>query len=75
MENKEIMALWLMVRTQWEGGGMGVIGLKYSEVRRFASDMNIPLSYGNWSKIKVLENFELKRQANVSDSISNNKRS
>ena len=59
-ENTEAMQLWLSVRTQWRAGGMGVIGLDYAEVRRWARDLDIILSPGMWSKIRCLEFCALK---------------
>lgn len=60
-ENNEALELWLAVRTQWRGGGMGVIGLDYAEVRQWAMDLDIDLSPAVWGKIKALEAFELER--------------
>lgn len=53
------MELWLAVRTQWRAGGMGVIGLDYAEVRRWARDMGVVMTAAVWGKIKALERCEL----------------
>jgi hypothetical protein len=66
-ENTDAMQLWLAVRTQWRAGGMGVVGLDYAEVRRWARDLDMALSPGLWSKSRRLEYFELERQAGHAD--------
>ena len=59
--NEDAWALWLAVRTQWRGGGMGVIGLDYAEVRWWASELEVDLSPAMWRKIRALEAHELER--------------
>jgi len=66
-ENEDALHLWLAVQTQWRAGGMGVVGLDYSEVRHWAREMGIILTPGLWAKIKRLEFFELGRQGGHAD--------
>jgi len=51
------MELWLAVCTQWRAGGMGPVGLDYSEVRIWAAELEIDLSPGMWAKIRALERY------------------
>ena len=65
------MHLWTAVHTQWRGAGMGVIGLDYQEVRRWADHLEIDLSPCMWSKIKTLEQWELKEMAKQRENTKN----
>lgn len=46
---------------------MGVIGLDYQEVRRWAADLDIDLSPCLWKKIKMLERMALEKQHKKED--------
>jgi hypothetical protein len=59
-ENQDAWELWIAIQTQWRVGGMGVVGLDYAEIRRWAEDLEIDLSPCMWSKIKSLEIYTLK---------------
>ncbi|WP_054031245.1 DUF1799 domain-containing protein [Desulfatitalea tepidiphila] len=60
-ENEEAFELWAAVCTQWRGAGLGLVGLDYEEVRKWAGDLEIELTAGVWRKIKALERHVLKR--------------
>jgi len=61
-ENIEALELWDQVNTQWRAGGMGVIGLDYTEVRVRAKELDIEMSDCVWRKIKILEAKVLEKQ-------------
>ena len=62
--NRETLHLWLSVQTMWEYAGMGqVTGINYDRVENEARRQEIDLNRCMWRKIKALERYELKRQA------------
>lgn len=61
--NADAYELWRAVQTQWRAGGMGVIGVDYAEVRRWARDFGIDMTPAVWRKIIALEGATLKRVA------------
>lgn len=58
-ENEAALSLWLAVQTQWRAGGMGIVGLDYGEVRRWARDMGVVMTAAVWGKIRALERHVL----------------
>lgn len=61
-QNFEAYELWGEIKTQWRGGGFGLVGLDYAEIRARAKELDIDLSNCMWKKIKVLEKLELERK-------------
>lgn len=61
--NEAVLALWQAVYTQWRSAGLGLVGLDYAEVRRWAQEMEIDLSPCVWIKIQALERWELAHAA------------
>lgn len=59
--NQEALELWMAVRTQFRGAGMGVIGLDYPAVYLEAERLEIELTPRVMGKIKALERVELDR--------------
>lgn len=59
-ENIDAWELWIEVRTQWRGAGMGIVGLDYNALYREAERLEIELSPCNMKKIKCLEAMTLK---------------
>jgi hypothetical protein len=53
------VAVWNEVKTQWRGGGMGLIGLDYSEVRHAFDALGIDKTRRNWRKIQAIERMVL----------------
>lgn len=58
--NWDAWLIWQDVQTQWRAGGMGLIGLDYSEVRQSAKDLGIEYTMANKRKIQALERECLK---------------
>jgi hypothetical protein len=61
-ENADAWDLWRAAQTQWRAGGMGVVGLDYAEVRRWARDLGLAMTPALWGKIWALERATLKAQ-------------
>jgi len=61
-ENQDAWDLWVEIRTQWRGAGIGIIGLDYNVIYREAERMEIELSACTMKKIKALEAAVLKQQ-------------
>mgnify|MGYP007083484820 CR=1 FL=1 len=51
----------MLVKSQWRGAGMGVIGLDYSWVVRIAAEMKIPRTPALYGKLAALETATMKR--------------
>lgn len=60
-ENNEALELYVSVRTQWRGAGMGIIGLDYVALHQAARRLEIDLSPCVMAKISALEAHELER--------------
>lgn len=58
--NQDAWLIWQDVKTQWRAGGMGLIGLDYSEVRHAAADLEIEYTRRNQQKIRAMEREILK---------------
>jgi len=56
------------VRTQWRGGGMGIIGLDYAEVRHACKELEVVYTRGLKRKIRILEQNVLNSQNKKEDS-------
>ena len=54
-ENQDAWDLWIEVRTQWRGAGMGIVGLDYNTVYAEAERLGIDLSVCTMRKIKAME--------------------
>jgi hypothetical protein len=61
--NAEAWQLWLAVNTQWRIGPNGVVGLDYQAVIAVSQVLAIPMTKAILSKIRSLEDFQLKRLA------------
>ena len=61
-ENQDAWDLWIEVRTQWRGAGMGIVGLDYNTVYAEAERLGIDLSVCTMRKIKALEANVLKAE-------------
>lgn len=55
--------MWLQINTQWRAVSGGVIGLDYTAVSYIAKILNIEINECVFKKIKRLEMYTLKRQA------------
>lgn len=53
--NQDAWMIWQAIKTQWRAGGMGVVGLDYSEVRYAAKEFGIEYSTRTRQKIMALE--------------------
>lgn len=60
--NAEAMELWLHVQTQWRAGGLGLVGLDYTAVRREARELGLYMSHGMMRKLQSLEHYCLRMQ-------------
>jgi len=60
--NIDAWDLWIEIRTQWRGAGLGIVGLDYSMVYREADRLGIELSDCTMKKIKSLEAHVLKAE-------------
>ncbi len=54
-ENEDAWDLWIEIKTQWRGSGMGIVGIDYSAVYSEAKRLEIDLSPCTMKKIKALE--------------------
>lgn len=62
-QNEDAWELWLAVKTQWRGGGMGLIGLDYNVVYKEAARLEIELTPCIMKKIQALEKHVLEVQS------------
>ena len=61
--NDDALELWLEIRTQWRTSMAGMVGLDYTALHLEAERLDLPLSRDLTRKIKALEAWTLRQQA------------